>query len=83
CPCQELNLVFNLRRVACESGTPQGHVLAEEQDATGSNWFALSSFCTSQGSPFTAVRKRRLLVFLNTIGKPSFKWVLVISSFCS
>jgi len=57
--------------------------LAEEQDATGSNWFALSSFCTSQGSPFTAVRKRRLLVFLNTIGKPSFKWVLVISSFCS
>jgi hypothetical protein len=24
CPCQELNLVLDLRRVACESATPQG-----------------------------------------------------------
>ena len=28
CPRQESNLVFDLRRVACESGTPRGHLLS-------------------------------------------------------
>ena len=30
CPCQELNLIFELRGLACESGTLQGHVVFVE-----------------------------------------------------
>ena len=39
CPCQELNLIFDLRGVACESGTPQGPESTPPRNRTSSDRF--------------------------------------------